>query len=213
MSYPLKFLIVPVTPFQQNCSVAVCTATNRAAIVDPGGDLDRVKAAIKETGAEPEKIILTHGHIDHAGGATALSEELGLPIEGPHLDDKFLLDDIEAHGTRMGIPARKVVPGRWLAEGDEVTIGDCRFSVLHIPGHSPGHVVLVFSNSEVVIGGDVLFDGSIGRTDFPYGDHDALISGIKEKLLPLPDETVVLPGHGQATTIGRERQSNPFLQG
>lgn len=213
MSYPLKFLIVPVTPFQQNCSVAVCTATNRAAIVDPGGDLDRVKAAIEETGATPEKIILTHGHIDHAAGATALSEELGLPIEGPHLDDKFLLDDIEAHGVRMGIPARKVVPGRWLEEGDEVTIGDCRFRVLHIPGHSPGHVVMVFSNDEVVIGGDVLFDGSIGRTDFPYGDHDALISGIREKLLPLPDATVVLPGHGQATTIGRERQSNPFLQG
>jgi len=213
MASPLKFLIVPVTPFQQNCSIACCTATNRSAIVDPGGDIDRIKAAIEQSGATPEKILLTHGHIDHAAAAAELSEDLGLPIEGPHIADKFLLDDLEAHGARMGIPGRPVTPGRWLDEGDEVTIGDCSFSVLHIPGHSPGHVSYVFSTKEIVIGGDVLFAGSIGRTDFPYGDHDALITGIRTKLLPLSDETIVLPGHGEATTIGRERKANPFLQG
>lgn len=211
MSIPLKFLIVPVTPFQQNCSIACCTQSNRAAIVDPGGDIDRIKAAIAESGAEPEKIVLTHGHIDHAGAATALSEDLGLPIEGPHMADKFLLDEIEEHGERLGIPARPVTPARWFDEGDTLTIGDCTFSVLHIPGHTPGHVVFVFSSKDIVIGGDVLFSGSVGRTDFPYGDHDLLISGIKEKLLALPDQTIVLPGHGEATTIGRERQANPFL--
>ncbi|MEW5421198.1 MBL fold metallo-hydrolase [Amorphus sp. 3PC139-8] len=213
MTPPLKFLIVPVTPFQQNCSIACCTSTNRAAVVDPGGDIDRIKAAIAEAEVVPEKILLTHGHIDHAGAATALAEELGLPIEGPQIYDKFLLDDIETDGARLGIPARPVSPDRWVEEGDTVTIGEARFDVLHIPGHTPGHVVFVYASKEIVIGGDVLFAGSIGRTDFPYGDHDALISGIKTKLMALPDETVILPGHGEATTIGQERQTNPFLQG
>ncbi|MDQ0316569.1 MBL fold metallo-hydrolase [Amorphus orientalis] len=213
MSTPLKFLIVPVTPFQQNCSIACCTSSNRSAIIDPGGDIERIRQAISESGSEPEKIILTHGHIDHAGAAAELAEELGLPIEGPHEADKFLLDDLVSHGGQLGIPARPVAPDRWVDEGGEVTIGDCSFSVMHIPGHTPGHVVYLFSSGDILIGGDVLFAGSVGRTDFPYGDHDALISGIREKLMPLSDDTIVLTGHGQATTIGRERQANPFLKG
>jgi glyoxylase-like metal-dependent hydrolase (beta-lactamase superfamily II) len=210
---PLKVTVVPVTPFQQNCSIVVCTATNRAAIVDPGGDLPRIITALGQLKTAPEKILLTHGHIDHAGAAAALGEELSIPIEGPDEADEFLLSQLVEQGERFGLTdVRNVTPARWLVEGETVSVGDLTFSVLHVPGHTPGHLVFVNAPSRFALVGDTLFQGSVGRTDFPYGSHDQLISGIKEKLLPLGDDVTILPGHGPASTIGRERQTNGFLQ-
>jgi hydroxyacylglutathione hydrolase len=210
---PLKAAIVPVTPFQQNCTLLWDEEGRQGAVVDPGGDLDRVEAAIKQTGMKPEKIILTHGHVDHAAGAAELKDKLGgVPIEGPHLADKFLLDGLAAQGMAMGmLGARNVTPDRWLAEGDSVTAAGAAFAVLHCPGHSPGSVVLVNTPQQFALVGDVLFRGSIGRTDFPYGDHAALIDAIKTKLLPLGDDFVFICGHGPMGTFGEERQTNPFL--
>jgi len=212
MSSPLQVAVIPVTPFAQNASIIVCTQTKRAAVVDPGGEIDRIRAAIDKIGAAPEKILLTHGHIDHAGGAAELSEALALPIEGPHHADAFLLKGLAAQGRQFGIDARPVTPGRWLVEGDKVTVGALTFDVLHVPGHTPGHVVLVHAPSRFALVGDTLFAGSIGRTDFPYGDHQALIEGIKTKLVPLGDDVTILPGHGPGSTIGAERETNPFLR-
>jgi glyoxylase-like metal-dependent hydrolase (beta-lactamase superfamily II) len=210
---PLKVSIVPVTPFEQNCSIVACTATNRAAIVDPGGDVARIREAIDKLGVTPEKILLTHGHLDHAGGAAELSEALSLPIEGPDERDAFLLENLESQGARFGISdMRNVKPTRWLVEGETVSIGDLTFNVLHVPGHTPGHLVFANIPMRFALVGDTLFQGSVGRTDFPYGSHEQLISGIKEKLLPLGDDVTILPGHGAASTIGRERVSNGFLQ-
>jgi hydroxyacylglutathione hydrolase len=210
---PLKAAIVPVTPFQQNCTLLWDEASKQGAVVDPGGDLTRIEAGIKKTGMTVEKILLTHGHIDHAAGAAELKEKLGgIPIEGPHEGDKFLLDGLVAQGMAMGLGgARNVTPDRWLAEGDTVTAGGATFAVLHCPGHSPGSVVLVNAAQRFALVGDVLFRGSIGRTDFPYGDHAALIDAIKTKLLPLGDDFVFICGHGPMSTIGDERQTNPFL--
>lgn len=210
---PLKAAIVPVTPFQQNCTLLWDEATKVGAVVDPGGDLHRIVAGIAKTGMTPEKILLTHGHLDHAGGAAELKEKLGgIPIEGPHQADKFLLDGLAAQGMSMGVSGlRNVTPDRWLAEGDTVTAAGATFSVLHCPGHSPGSVVLVNAAQRFALVGDVLFQGSIGRTDLPYGDHAALIRAIKEKLLPLGDDLVFICGHGPMSTIGEERQSNPFI--
>jgi hydroxyacylglutathione hydrolase len=210
---PLKVTIVPVTPFEQNCSIIACTATNRAAIVDPGGDVARIREAIDKLNVTPEKILLTHGHIDHAGGAAELAEALSLPIEGPDERDGFLLQNLEAQGARFGITdVRNVTPTRWLVEGETVSIGDLTFSVLHVPGHTPGHLVFANVPMRFALVGDTLFQGSVGRTDFPYGSHEQLIDGIKAKLLPLGDDVSILPGHGPASTIGRERRSNGFLQ-
>ena len=210
---PLKVTVVPVTPIQQNCSIVACTATNRAAIVDPGGDVANIRAAIDQLKVTPEKILLTHGHFDHAGGAAELSEALAIPIEGPDERDGFLLSNLQASGARFGImDARNVTPTRWLVEGETVSIGDLTFSVLHVPGHTPGHLVFANVPSRFALVGDTLFQGSVGRTDFEYGSHDELIAGIKGKLLPLGDDVTILPGHGAASTIGRERQTNPFLQ-
>jgi glyoxylase-like metal-dependent hydrolase (beta-lactamase superfamily II) len=210
---PLKAAIVPVTPFQQNCTLIWDEASKAGAVVDPGGDLDVIEASIAETGLTPEKILLTHGHIDHAAGATALSERLGgVPIEGPHKADKFLLDGLPEQGRAFGLEdVRAVTPDRWLEEGDTVRAAGATFSVLHCPGHSPGSVVFVNAAQRFALVGDVLFRGSIGRTDFPYGDHAALIGAIKTKLLPLGDDFVFICGHGPMSTIGEERQSNPFL--
>lgn len=207
----LKAAIIPVTPFQQNCTLLFDEVTKVGAVVDPGGDLDEIKGAIAEIGLTIEKILLTHGHIDHAGGAHELREALGVKIEGPHLADRFLLDGLEKQGAAYGIPARAVTPDRFLEEGETVTVAGHVFEVLHCPGHSPGSVVLVNKAHKFAMVGDVLFRGSIGRTDFPYGDHDALIDAIKTKLLPLGDEFAFICGHGPASTIGAERRSNPFI--
>jgi glyoxylase-like metal-dependent hydrolase (beta-lactamase superfamily II) len=210
----LNVLLVPVTPFQQNCSIIIDDDTKLAAVVDPGGDVPRLLQAIKQTGAKVEKIILTHGHIDHAGGAAELKHKLGVPIEGPHLADKFLLDTLPASGARFGIlDAREVTPDRWIEDGDEVTIGGLTFGCITAPGHSPGSVVYFNEANRFALMGDVLFQGSIGRTDLPGGSHATLLASIRDKILPLGDDVVFLPGHGDASRIGVERTSNPFLVG
>jgi len=183
------------------------------AVIDPGGDLDHIEKAIAEVGMKVEKILLTHGHIDHAAGAAELKERLGIPIEGPHEADRPLLEALEAQGQAYGLEARAVTPDRWLEEGDTVTVGGHSFDVLHCPGHSPGSVVLVNRDQRFAIVGDVIFQGSIGRTDFPYGDHAALIEAIRTKLLPLGDEFAFICGHGPTSTIGQERRTNPFITG
>jgi hydroxyacylglutathione hydrolase len=210
---PLKAAIVPVTLFQQNCTLLWDEASKLGAVVDPGGDLDRIEEAIDKIGMQVEKIILTHGHIDHAGGAAELKEKLGgIPVEGPHKADKFLLDGLAAQGAGFGMTGvRAVTPDRWLAEGDTVTAAGATFSVLHCPGHSPGSVVLFHAAQRFALVGDVLFRGSVGRTDFPYGDSAALIDAIKTKLLPLGDDVAFICGHGPMSTIGDERQTNPFI--
>ncbi len=207
----LKAAIIPVTPFQQNCTLLWDGATKIGAVVDPGGDLDAIEAAIKELGVTIEKILLTHGHIDHAGGADDLRDRLGVKIEGPHEADRILLDNLEGQGAAYSIPARNVRPDRWLNEGDTVTVAGHTFEILHCPGHSPGSVVFVNRAQKFMLAGDVIFQGSIGRTDFPYGDHKALINSIHTKLLPLGDDFAFICGHGPASTIGHERQSNPFI--
>jgi glyoxylase-like metal-dependent hydrolase (beta-lactamase superfamily II) len=209
----LKAAILPVTPFQQNCTLLWDPATMIGAVIDPGGDLDHIEKAISEVGMKVEKILLTHGHIDHAAGAAELKERLGVPIEGPHEADRPLLDALEAQGQAYGLQARTVTPDRWLDEGDTVTVGGHSFDVLHCPGHSPGSVVLVNREQRFAIVGDVIFQGSIGRTDFPYGDHAALIEAIRTKLLPLGDEFAFICGHGPTSTIGQERRTNPFITG
>jgi glyoxylase-like metal-dependent hydrolase (beta-lactamase superfamily II) len=208
---PLKAAIIPVTPLQQNCCLIWCTRTMRGAFTDPGGDLDRVKAAARQHGVTIEKILLTHGHIDHCGGAGILAEELGVPIEGPHEDDRFWIARLEDDGRSYGIRAKAFEPKRWLVEGDTVTVGELTFDVYHCPGHTPGHVVFHHPASKLAIVGDVLFQGSIGRTDFPMGNHQDLIDAITTKLWPLGDDTVFIPGHGGMSTFGRERQTNPFV--
>ncbi|MFK8250749.1 MBL fold metallo-hydrolase [Ancylobacter terrae] len=208
----LKIAVVPVTPFQQNCSIVWDETTKRGAVIDPGGDLPRILAALEELEVTAEKIVLTHGHVDHAAGAAELAKTLNVPIEGPHEADRFLLDDLPAAGQRTGIPGTAFTPDRWLVEGDSVDIGGIVFDVLHVPGHTPGHVVFVNRDNAFAIVGDTLFQRSVGRTDFPYGDSDLLIAGIKGKLLPLGDEVTILPGHGSASTIGAERAANPFLR-
>jgi hydroxyacylglutathione hydrolase len=216
---PFHLYIVPVTPFAQNCSILVDSGTNRAAVIDPGGDLDKIEAAIVQANAKIEKILLTHGHIDHAGVAAELAEKLAVPVEGPHVADGFLLADLPAAGQRFGIKALPVNPDRYIAEGEEVSIGNLVFDVLHCPGHTPGSLCFVWRDDQkarlerggFAIVGDVLFRGSIGRTDFPYGSQDELISAIKTKLLPLGDDVAFLCGHGPMSTIGAERLNNPFL--
>jgi len=211
---PLSAVIVPVTPLQQNCCLIWCTKTMKAAIIDPGGDIPNILQAIKETGVIPEKIVLTHGHIDHAGGAAALKEELGLDIIGPHEDDLFLLESLADTGAQYGIhDARNCTSDQWLNEGDVLRVGEVNFDILHCPGHSPGSVVFVNKEIKLAIVGDVLFAGSIGRSDLPRGNHEQLINSIKDKLLPLEDDVTFVCGHGPTSTIGQERASNPFLQG
>lgn len=206
--------IVPVTGFQQNCTILWDDDDKKGVVVDPGGDVDRIMGAIEQAGVTAMQIWLTHGHLDHAGGAAELAEKLGhVPIEGPDQRDEFLLQGLEEQGRAYGFTMRNVAPTRWLNEGDAVSFGAHRFDVLHCPGHTPGHVVYVNHAAKFALVGDVLFQGSVGRTDFPYGDHAALISAIKQKLLPLGDEFQLLCGHGPGSTIGAERVRNPFLQG
>lgn len=208
----LKAAIVPVTPFEQNCTLIWDEETKIAAVVDPGGDVERIVQAIEELQLKVEKIILTHGHIDHAGGAAELKEKLGVDIVGPQREDRFLLEGLADQGRMYGLESvRDVTPDQWLEEGDTVSVGAITFDVLHCPGHTPGHIVLVQPQARIALVGDVLFMGSIGRTDFPRGDHAALIGSIREKLFPLGDDVTFICGHGPTSTIGRERESNPFL--
>ena len=210
---PLQIGIIPVTPFQQNCAIVKCTATNKAAIIDPGGDAEKILGAVKQFGVEVEKIILTHGHLDHAGGVADVVAALKVPVEGPHIGDKTLLEGISKQAQMYGVGGMQDAwSDRYLVEGDTVTVGKLTFDVLFVPGHSPGSVVFVSREVPVAFVGDTLFQGSIGRTDLPGCDHAALISGIKTKLFALSDDTVCLPGHGEATTIGEEKATNPFLR-
>lgn len=209
----LKAGIVPVTPFQQNCTLLWDEGTKKGAVVDPGGDVDSILGAIRQVGITVEKILITHGHTDHAGGASELKAALGgIDVIGPHLGDKFLLDSMESQAASYGFPAKNLSPDAWLAEGDAVEVAGHRFDVLHCPGHSPGSVVFVNKAQKFMLVGDVLFRGSIGRTDFPYGDHDALITAIKTKLLPLGDDYAFICGHGPTSTIGAEKRGNPFIR-
>jgi len=210
----LKILIIPVTPFQQNCSLVYDEAAKIGAVVDPGGDVPQILKAVQQSGVKIEKILLTHGHIDHAGGAAELRDALGVKIEGPNKEDRFLLESLPESGARFGMAeARAVVPDRWLSEGDEVTVGGLVFDIFEAPGHTPGSVVFYNSENRFALVGDVLFQGAIGRTDLPRGDHATLIKSIRDSVLPLGDDVVFLPGHGPAGKIGEERLTNPFLTG
>jgi hydroxyacylglutathione hydrolase len=207
----LKIAIIPVTPFQQNCAVLWDDETKLGAVIDPGGDVRRIQDVIAQNGVAVEKILLTHGHVDHAAGAAALAGALGVEVIGPDARDQFLLDDLAEAGRAFGIPGQPITPARYLVEGEEIAIAGRTFAVLHCPGHTPGHIVLVDVAQKFAIVGDVLFHGSIGRTDFPYGDTAALITAITTKLLPLGDDIAFICGHGPGSSFGAERRSNPFL--
>jgi len=220
---PFQLAIIPVTVFRQNCSILWESATKRCLVVDPGGEPGRIIEALNRLELVPEMILLTHGHLDHAGGAKALKGVIdaarlkaGLPpapLLGPDQRDQFLLESIEEQAAKYGMTGlRNVLPDRWLQEGDEIELGALRFEVLHCPGHSPGHVVFVERTARFAFVGDVLFRRGIGRSDFDYGDQDALISSIKDKLLPLGDDITFVCGHGEGSTFGAERLGNPFLQ-
>jgi hydroxyacylglutathione hydrolase len=208
---PLRAAIIPVTPLQQNCTLVWCTKTMRASFVDPGGDLPRLKAAADRAGVTIEKILLTHGHIDHCGSAGIFAEELSVPIVGPNEEDRFWIERLAEDGARYGIPGRPFEPSRWLEDGDEVSVGELMLEVRHCPGHTPGHVVFHHRESNLALVGDVLFKGSVGRWDFPRGDQQQLIHSITQKLWPMGDETSFVPGHGPMSSFGHERQTNPFV--
>ena len=208
----LRVTIVPVTHYQQNCSVLVCQKTHKAALVDPGGDMTRIEQVLKEHNATLEKILLTHGHLDHVGAAKQLSDKYNVPIEGPDSGDAYWLDGIEEYAKMMGFPPTPCfTPTRWLNDGDTVSVGEVSLEVLHCPGHTPGHVVFFQRDMRLAMVGDVLFQGSIGRTDFPGGDHQALLDSITLKLWPLGDDVQFIPGHGPTSTFGEERRTNPFV--
>ena len=205
-------VIAPVTPLQQNCTIVWCNRTKKAAIIDPGGEMPRLLKAIADQGLTLEKIWITHGHLDHAGAAAALQAATGVPIEGPHPDDQFWIDDIPDSGAKYGlVGAQSFTPDRWLYDGDVVTLGETQFEVLHCPGHTPGHVVFFHRESRFAQVGDVLFKGSIGRSDFPKGNYNQLIESITTKLWPLGNDVQFVPGHGPMSTFGAERKSNPFV--
>jgi glyoxylase-like metal-dependent hydrolase (beta-lactamase superfamily II) len=210
----MRYTIVPVTPFEQNCTIFWCENTKQAVVIDPGGDIDRIQATLASEGLTLAKILVTHGHIDHAGGVGALLERTGVPVEGPHQDDGFWIDGMPQQSKMFGFPnVKSFVPTRWLKGGDKVSFGEIELDVLHCPGHTPGHVVYYHQPSQLAQVGDVLFQGSIGRTDFPKGDHASLIRSIKEVLFPLGDEVAFIPGHGPMSSFGEERKYNPFLSG
>ncbi len=207
----MKAVIIPVTPFQQNCTLLWDQATNKGAVVDPGGDIERILEAADEREIELERVLITHGHIDHAGGAAELAEQRGLPIEGPHPDDGYWIEGLAEQGERFGFEgARAFEPTRWLEGGDSVRVGELEFEVRHCPGHTPGHVIFFHPPSDLALVGDVLFAGSVGRSDLPGGDHATLIASIRAELWPLGDEVTFVPGHGPTSTFGHERQTNPY---
>jgi glyoxylase-like metal-dependent hydrolase (beta-lactamase superfamily II) len=209
----MEFEILPVTAFSQNCSLITCPKTRRAAFIDPGGDIDHLEAVATEAGVVVEKILLTHGHIDHCGEAAMLARRLGVPIEGPHRDDDFWISQLPAQGKMFGFPPLEAfTPDRWLDDGDTVMVGEQALEVIHCPGHTPGHVVFFHLGERLAFVGDVLFAGSIGRTDFPRGNHADLIEAIKTRLFPLGDDIAFVPGHGPMSTFGEERLHNPFVR-
>ena len=208
----MQVTIIPVTPFKQNSTILQCEQTNRAAIVDPGGDLDRILAQVEVLGVTLEKILVTHAHIDHAGGVAELSTAMELPVEGPHREDQFWIDLLEEQGAMFGLNSSSpFIPDRWLEDGDRVTLGDLQLEVRHCPGHTPGHVIFYEAGSKIAIVGDVLFKGSIGRSDFPRGDYTTLTHSIKNRLWTLGDDVEFVPGHGAVSTFGHERRTNPFV--
>ena len=208
----LSVAVVPVTAFAQNCTILMCNNTKQAAVIDPGGDVSRIKQQLEKMGATASKILLTHAHIDHAGGTAELARDLNLTIEGPHEGDLFWIQGLPQQSAMFGFPAvESFTPDRWLNDGDEVEVGELKFQVIHTPGHTPGHVVFYNPQQKLAFVGDVLFNGSIGRTDFPQGNHAELISSIRDKLFPLGDDSELICGHGPNSTFGHERQHNPFV--
>ena len=208
----MKYTIIPVTPLAQNCSILVCDETQKAVVVDPGGDIERILGVVKKAGLTIEKVLLTHGHLDHAAAAGELAQQLGVKIEGPHEDDLYMIQMLPQQTISYGFPpAEAFVPDRWLHQGDTVTFGKQTLEVLHCPGHTPGHVVYFHRPGKFAVVGDVLFAGSIGRTDLPRGDHAALIHSIRDKLFPLGDDVEFIPGHGPNSTFGQERKTNPYV--
>jgi len=209
----LQITIVPVTEFQQNCSIVYDDQSKAAVVVDPGGEVDKIADAVAELGVNVQAIWLTHGHLDHAGGAEVAKQEFGVDIIGSHIADKILLDNIEMTAAGYGLTGmRNATPDRWLEEGDSVKVGEHEFEVLHCPGHAPGHVIFVNHANKFILMGDVLFQGSIGRTDLPGGNHQQLLDSITEKILTLEDDYQFVCGHSAPSTVGAERRSNPFLQ-
>ena len=207
----LKALVQTVTPFEQNASILFCSETNKCAIVDPGGDIHILLELLKNHNLVPERVLLTHGHIDHAGGATEISEILNVEIHGPHVDDKFLLDGLQKQGEMFGLQSKNCNPDKWLDEGDVVTVGNEKLDVYFCPGHTPGHIIFFNKIGNLALVGDVLFNGSIGRTDLPGGNYQQLIDSVKNKLWPLGDNVDFIPGHGPVSTFKAERSSNPFV--
>ncbi|MCG8155110.1 MBL fold metallo-hydrolase [Brenneria goodwinii] len=210
----MKYQIVPVTAFSQNCTLLWCEKTHEAAIVDPGGDADKIKQAVVQAGITVKQILLTHGHLDHVGAAAELAEYYQVPILGPQTEDAFWLAGLPEQSRMFGLSECKALtPTRWLDEGDEVKVGDVTLAVFHCPGHTPGHIVFFDAVSRLAQVGDVIFNGGVGRSDFPRGDHQALIASIRNKLLPLGDDVTFIPGHGPISTFGQERKTNPFIRG
>ncbi len=208
----MRYQIIPVTPFQQNCSLVWDEQSMQGALIDPGGDEEKLLAAVQQAGVTLTRLLLTHGHLDHVGAARTLADRLGIPVEGPQEEDAFWLAKLPEQAMMFGFPDTPAfLPERWLSDGDTVQIGSLTLDVIHCPGHTPGHVVFHHAPSQTAFVGDVLFKGSIGRTDFPRGDHDALIRSIRERLFPLGDAVTFVPGHGPISTFGRERISNPFV--
>lgn len=204
---------IPVTPFEQNCSLIICSETKEAAVVDPGGDLEKILAVVKAEGVKLTKIMMTHAHIDHAGAVAKLQTMMNLPIEGPQKEEDFWIQMLPAQGKMFGFPPAEIfTPTRWLEDGDEVMVGNTKWQVRHCPGHTPGHIIFFNEEAKHAIVGDVLFAGSIGRTDFPRGNHQQLVSSIREKLWPLGDDVTFTPGHGPESTFGQERKTNPFVR-
>ncbi|KAA6186353.1 MBL fold metallo-hydrolase [Thiohalocapsa marina] len=209
----MHYTLIPVTPFAQNCTLLTCPVTRETAVVDPGGEVERIVAALEQDGLRPVAILLTHGHLDHVGGAPELAARLGLPIRGPHPDDAFWLQALPQQAQMFGLPQQPgFEPDQWLHQGDALQVGEQRLEVLHCPGHTPGHLVFHHQASRLAQVGDVLFRGGIGRTDFPRGDHAALLASIHDRLLPLGDDVTFIPGHGPAGKLGEERLTNPFLR-
>jgi glyoxylase-like metal-dependent hydrolase (beta-lactamase superfamily II) len=212
MEIDMKYAIVPVTPLEQNCTLLWCDETHVGAVVDPGGDIDRILRAAEKHQVTIGKILVTHGHIDHAGAVAPLAQQLGVPIEGPQKEDQFWIEAMPQQSRMFGFPPTPAfTPDRWLENGDSVTVGNQTLAVLHCPGHTPGHVVFYHAPSRLAVVGDVLFQGSIGRTDFPRGDFQTLIDAIRTKLFPLGDDVAFIPGHGPMSTFGEERRTNPYV--